>query len=126
MEAVNDRLRDGIVFTLLEIVNAGRRPITITNVTLTYLQGGGAIVMDVIPQRPPFELTEGKHATAFLNESELRFDEIRAFQAHDAVGRTYRVAFAPWWRRAYWFLRRLLVGKKKKGKPAGGRQMPKV
>lgn len=110
MEILGDPVRTGIVFTLLEIVNAGRRPVTITNVTLTYLKGGGAIATDVSPC-PPFELTEGKQAQAFLDESALRFGEIRAFQAHDAVGRTYRANFARWYRRAYWFVRRSLSGK---------------
>jgi hypothetical protein len=111
MEIMGDPMRANIVFTHLEIVNAGRRPVTITNVTLVYLKGGGAIATDVLP-RPPFELTEGKQANAFLDESVLRFGEIRAFQAHDAVGRTYRANFARWYRRAYWFVRRLLSGKK--------------
>jgi hypothetical protein len=119
MEFIGDPMRQGIVFTLLEVVNAGRRPVTITNVTMTYL-GGGAIATDVMP-RPPFELTEGKQAHAFLDERLLRFEEIRAFQAHDAVGRTYRAAFAPWYRRAYWFFRRLILGKKKRAEaPEGG------
>lgn len=111
MEIMGDPTRANIVFTHLEIVNAGRRPVTITNVTLTYLKGGGAIATDVIP-RPPFELTEGKQGNAFLDESALRFDEIRAFQAHDAVGRTYRANSARWYRRAYWFVRRLISGRK--------------
>ena len=111
MEIIGDPARAGFVFTHLEIVNVGRRPVTIRNVTLTYLKGGGAIATDVLP-RPPFELTEGKQADAFLDEGYLRFDEIRAFQAHDAVGRTYRAYFAKWYRRPYWWVRRLISGKK--------------
>jgi hypothetical protein len=111
MEIIGDPRRQGIVFTLLEIVNSGRRPVTITNVTLTYLGGGGAVATDIDP-RPPFELTEGKMARAFLDESSLRFSDIKAFHAHDAVGRTYTVGFAPWYKRIYWLLRRTIVGKK--------------
>jgi hypothetical protein len=113
METINDPLRDGMTFTFLEIVNAGRRPVTITNVTLSYLHGGGAVLTDVMPTRPPFQLTEGQKSNAFVDEAGTRFDEIESFNAHDAVGRTFKVAYASWNRRVYWYFRRKVSRKKK-------------
>jgi hypothetical protein len=105
METVNDPLHDGICLTMVTVTNAGRRPVTITNIGLSYLQGKGAILADMVP-RVPCELTEGKFITAFVDEEGLRFEEIRQFWACDAVGHKYKYQFTPWHKRAVWAVRR--------------------
>jgi hypothetical protein len=107
MQILNDPRRQGMVFTLLTIVNSGRRPVTLTHVSFSYLERGGALLTDVSP-RLPAQLTEGQEALAFVDEAITQFDRLKAFHARDAVGRTYTTPFASRRRRAYWFFRRLL------------------
>jgi len=37
METVNDPIHDGMLLTMVTVTNAGRRPVTVTNVGLMYL-----------------------------------------------------------------------------------------
>jgi len=107
MQTVNDPIHDGMTLTIVKVTNSGRRPVTITNVGVMYLDDRGAIFTDNIPHIPS-ELTEGKYITTLADQKKLRFDEIRYFVAYDAVGREYRSHFAPRHRRIYWWFRRKL------------------
>ena len=107
METMNDPAHDGMTLTIVTVTNAGRRPVTITNVGLMYLGNDGAVFGDMVP-RIPCELTEGKYVTSFVNQNDLRFDEVRYFVAYDAVGRKYSSNFASRHRRVYWWFRRKL------------------
>jgi len=117
METVNDPVHDGMSLTMFKVTNTGRRPVTITNVGMMYLHNKGAIFTDTVP-RIPCELTEGKFITTLVDQSALRFGEIRYFVAYDAVGREYRSGFAPRHRRVYWWFRRKF-SKEKQSKNSG-------
>lgn len=105
MEIMGDPVRARMTFTIVRVVNTGRRPLTITNIGLKYLQGKGAIFVDTIPPLPHV-LNEGQQMQAFVDQNSLRFDDIRSFEAYDAAEREFRINFAPWHRRAFWFGRR--------------------
>ncbi len=105
MEIIGDPVRAGMTFTLVRVVNTGRRPLTITNIGLQYLQGKAAVFTDTLPPLP-LVLNEGQQVQSFADQSSLRFDDIRSFEAHDAAGREFRVNFAPWHKRVLWFVRR--------------------
>lgn len=92
-------------YTVVSIVNIGRRPFTLSNVGLVNLAGGGAIFTDVRPPLP-CQLSEGQRAQAIVDETGVNFDEIRSFEAYDAGGGTYYYYTAPWHRRALWFFKR--------------------
>ena len=94
-------------YTMVYVVNTGRRPFTLTNMGLRYLKGRAAVFTDVTP-RMPCLLTEGQQATAIVDQQTLRLDEICAFEAYDATGLTFRANKASWLRRSYWAIRRKL------------------
>ena len=105
METMGDPQRDGMTLMLITVSNTGRRPVTITTLGMMYLQSRGAVFPDTQP-RLPCELTEGKYVVAYVDESGLPFEKVRCFEAYDSVGRTFRVNYASWHRRAFWYFRR--------------------
>ena len=105
-EIFGDPRRAGMIFTMVTVTNTGRRPVTITNVGMMYLQNRGAVFTDITPRVPPCELTEGQYLTVLIDEQLMPFDRIRSFEAYDSVGRTFRQNYAPWWRRLWWYFRR--------------------
>ena len=96
------------IYTIVDVINTGRRPFTLTNVGLLYLEGKGAIFTDIKPQLPCL-LKEGERAMAMVEQSDIRFDTVRSIEAYDAAGDTFRAAVAPWPNRAYWAIRRRLM-----------------
>lgn len=114
METMGDPRRDGMTLMLITVSNAGRRPVTITSMGMMYLQNRGAVFPDTSPPLP-CELTEGKYAIAYVEEKGLPFEKVRCFHASDSLGRTFRINYAPWHRRAFWYFRR------KFGKASGAR-----
>jgi hypothetical protein len=105
METMGDPRRNGMTLTMVTVANTGRRPVTITNIGMMYLQSAGAVLPDTRPSIP-CELTEGKYVTALVDENAMSFEKIRSFEAYDSAGRTFRKNFAPWHRRAFWYFRR--------------------
>jgi hypothetical protein len=91
----------GMTLTILRAANAGRRPVTITGIGGYRLFPRKAFVCGDTAPPMPIELTEGKYANGMLNEAELDFENIEAFEAWDAVGRTFRCNVAPWYKRTW-------------------------
>jgi hypothetical protein len=96
----------GMTLTVLRAANVGRRSVTITGMGAFLLYPRKAFVCgDTVPP-VPVELTEGKYVTAMVDEADLDFDHIEAFEAWDAVGRTFRCDIAPWHKRTWSRFRR--------------------
>jgi hypothetical protein len=104
MKIFNDPSRDGTIFTEVIVINAGRRPFTLTNIGLLYLQNRASVFMDTTP-RTPCELTEGKQAVALVPQDGIYFGNLRCFVAYDALGRQFRKNIAPWHKRMLWTAR---------------------
>lgn len=96
------------VYTIVTVVNTGRRPFTINTIALTYLNGGGMVFTDVVPALP-CELKEGQQARAIVDEVGIDFGKVRSFVAYDATGHRFQVNVASWPRRAYWTVRASLT-----------------
>jgi hypothetical protein len=88
-----------MTFVMVHVANAGRRPVTITGVGAFCLYPAqcGAF-LDVMP-RPPCELTEGQYLLTKINQEGLEFSTIEYWYATDALGRSHKLPFAPWYRR---------------------------
>jgi hypothetical protein len=95
-----------MTLTTLKAVNVGRRPVTITGMGAYRLYPLRAfIAADTVPVMP-IELTEGKYVTAMINEADLDFEHLEAFEAWDAVGRKFRCNIASWHKRTWSRIRR--------------------
>jgi hypothetical protein len=70
--------------TRVTVTNAGRRPVTITNVGIMYLYDMGAIFPENTP-RIPCELTEGKYITTLVNASGGSVSYELGASAHDTI-----------------------------------------
>lgn len=96
----------GMTLTILRAANVGRRPVTITGMGAYRLYPRKAFVCGDTAPPVPVELTEGKYVNGMVNEGDLDFDHIEAFEAWDAVGRTFRCNIAPWHKRTWSRIRR--------------------
>lgn len=72
-------------YTAITVANAGRRPVTIVNVGGYRLFPEKGFVIEQCTPPLPHELTEGKHLTAFVNESEFDFADMESWEASDAL-----------------------------------------
>lgn len=86
----------GETVTVVNVANSGRRPVTITSVGARRLYPKRGFVDLVCNPTVPVELTEGKHLTALADAERIDPSEVAAWEAHDAVGRSYRMNVASW------------------------------
>jgi hypothetical protein len=117
MVMVGDPRYEGLTLTFMNVVNAGRRPITVTSVGAYRLFPHNPFVFgDEIP-KCPCELTEGKQQTVIIDQAGLDLSVMESWEAYTSTGRTFRFAVVPWYRR--WWNRRkfrqraIAEGKKK-------------
>jgi hypothetical protein len=101
-------------YTVITVANAGRRPITITNVGGYRLYPGKGFVIQQCNPPLPRELTEGKHLIALVDETEFDLSELESWEVYDAVGHTYRRPVAPLYKRLISRWRRKLWQRRKK------------
>lgn len=101
----------GELLTVVIVANAGRRPVTITNVGARRLLPKGGFVTFVCSPKVPLELTEGKHLTALADEERVDSAEVEAWEAHDALGNLYRANVASWSTRTWSQLRNAIQPK---------------
>jgi hypothetical protein len=94
-----------IIFTIVKVVNAGRRPVTITHIGEQHLTSTGAFLSDTNPTGP-CQLTEGQHMIAKVNQRHIDFDNVRYFFAIDATGREHRLYLIGRFSRVSWAVRR--------------------
>jgi hypothetical protein len=97
------RRDNGITFVIVTATNVGRRPVTITGlaVKLLYKENETATDWYLPDVRPslPYEITEGKEVSAFLNQDNVHFDLIAYWYAWNTTGRQFRLNVAPWSKR---------------------------
>ena len=101
MEIWGDPRYDGKTLTIVKVLNEGRRPVTITTVGARRLYPNTHFVIVECQPSLPHELTEGKSLMAILSTDDMDdFSNIESWEAMDAVGRTYQLQIASWYRRA--------------------------
>src|SRR6266446_5817152 len=90
---------EGMTMTLITATNAGRRPVTINGFSCRLLHEKGRqetdwYLKDVRPALP-YEITEGREVTAFLNDAGVNFEAIAYWYAWSSTGREFRLYVAP-------------------------------
>lgn len=84
----------GEMMTIVIVANAGRRPVTITNVGARHLFPKEGFVNLVCDPRVPLELTEGKQLSALVDEEHIDLSKVEAWEVYDAVGHCYQIKVA--------------------------------
>jgi len=78
------------VYITVRVVNAGRRPATVTHVWFEPKQKGAQnILLADCLKRGSQEVTEGKWATYLLEQDAIDLDQFRRVCVSDSTGRTY-------------------------------------
>jgi hypothetical protein len=106
METVNDPAHEGMTLTVMTVINAGRRPVTVTSIGAYRLHPHNPFVITDMNPRCPCELTEGKQMVAMINQAGLDLPLMESWEAYTATGKTYRLSVIPWYR--VWWNRRKL------------------
>ena len=99
MEVVGDPSLWGKTFTIVNVANAGRRPITVTNIGAFRLHPADPFVVGMTRPPTPHELKEGKQMTAMIEQKYLESADIEHWEVWDAAGRAHRLYIAPWYKR---------------------------
>jgi len=81
---------DGMTIVTVDVVNIGRRPVTIVKVGATGLYPRlHFVAMDTKPTLP-YEITEGQYTTTIMNQAEINLPTIDYWVALDSHGRKYK------------------------------------
>lgn len=104
MVMMGDPRYEGETLTCMYVVNAGRRPITVTSVGAYRLFPHKPFVLTDEQPKCPCELTEGKQQTVIIDQEDLDLSIMESWEAYTSTGRTFRFAVVPWYRR--WWNRR--------------------
>jgi len=94
---------DGMTMVIVTATNVGRRPVTMHGFAMCPLfkkeQPETHFLLHDVRPHLPFEITEGKDVSAFVNQATLDFDSISYWYAWDSAGRNYYLNVAPWYKR---------------------------
>jgi hypothetical protein len=99
MEMIGDPRYANVTLTIVTVINAGRRPVTITGVSAYRLFPLKPFVFTDTRPALPYELTEGKQLLALGDLKTIDLTTIEHWEAYDALGNTYRLFVAPWHKR---------------------------
>jgi len=87
MEVVGDPSLWGKTFTIVNVANAGRRPITVTNIGAFRLHPADPFVVGMTRPPTPHELKKSKLMTAMIEQKYLESADIEHREVWDATGR---------------------------------------
>ena len=113
METVNDPVHQGMTMTLMNVTNAGRRPVTITGLGAYRLYPHNPFFIVETNPHCPCELTEGKQMVGIINQKGLDLSVMESWEAYTATGKTFQHSVVPWYRK-WWNRRKLRKQWKKK------------
>jgi hypothetical protein len=94
MEIYGDPRYKDKTLTVVSVINAGRRPVTITAVGAYRVHPHNHFVLTDCSPALPHELTEGKRLSAILPSADMDFSTIDYWDASDAVGNSYKCRVA--------------------------------
>jgi hypothetical protein len=92
MQVVGDPKYKGVTLTRIQVVNLGRRPVTITTMGAIALHPNrkDLVAIDTNPTLP-CELSEGKYVTSLWPQSDLDFSRIDYWAAWDSKGNIHKL-----------------------------------
>jgi hypothetical protein len=90
MEIYRDPRYKGKILTIVNVINRGRRPVTITTLGAYRVHPHNHFVLTDTNPALPHELTEGKNLVGILPSADMDFSTIDYWHASDAVGNSYK------------------------------------
>jgi hypothetical protein len=112
-------MREGL--TIVNVMNRGRRPVTISSVGAWRLYPHKPFVIPETHPDLPHELREGQKLMAIIPPSDLDLSTVQRWEADDATAHSYVLNVAPWHARlvsnVQWYFH-LRQRQKAKSKPA--------
>ncbi len=105
---------DGELSTGLEVINTGRRPMTITTCWGVGLNPYSSVAPAITTPELPCELTEGQFIAMTFDPDELNISEIDYWAVWDSHGRRYKLREAPLYK--HWISRWQLWRSRRKTK----------
>ncbi len=96
MEIVGDPANARKGLTIINVMNIGRRPVTINSIGAWRLHPHNPIVIPETHPALPCEITEGRSVRAILPPCNLDLNTIECWEASDGTGHTYRQYIVPW------------------------------
>jgi hypothetical protein len=99
----------GETHTVVVVANAGRRPVTITNVRALRLFPKSGFAELACKPIVPVELKENQRLVAWASDEQVDIAEVDAWEARDALDNPHRKNVAPWSTRMWSRLRIIWV-----------------
>lgn len=98
MQISGDPRYSEMTLIILEVINRGRRPVTIIGCGAVCLYPTNNFI--TVDNEPPLpcELTEGKYITAILDQADTDASTVDYWEARDSSGRMYRLRQASWFK----------------------------
>ena len=103
--------KEGVDYISLNIINTGRRRVTIYTAGARLLNGRFVIPVDIL-KSGQVTLEEGKRHNVLMEEDKINFSEISYFYARDATEQVYKKNIANPIKKIYWLIKRKLQSKK--------------
>lgn len=103
--------KEGVDYVSLNIINTGRRRVTIDTAGARLLNGRFVVPVDIL-KSGQVTLEEGKRHNVLIEEDKINFSEISYFYAKDATGRVYKKNIVNPIRKIHWLIKRKLQAKK--------------
>ncbi|HEY6351940.1 MAG TPA: hypothetical protein VI636_21300 [Candidatus Angelobacter sp.] len=89
------------LFTMVDVANSGRRPVTITGIYVTCLHPHRCWYFTDVAPKVPYELTEGKYLQVKFDQKDFDFSQVEYWCAVDSVGRKHKLRTG-WFYKRWW------------------------
>jgi hypothetical protein len=99
MHVIGDARYENMALVSIQVANAGRRPFTVSHIGGAYLYPHPNFMAANSTPQLPHELTEGKHITALLDQTDINDELLSSWDVYDTLGRKHSLTAAPWYTR---------------------------
>ncbi len=99
-------------YTIIEVINLSRRPVTIKSIGGEYLWKYGGFLSSTSIREGQVTIEAGKNHSVLMEEATIHWNDMDSFTAYNVTGKTYRAPVARFYNRWSWcavkFFKRLL------------------
>ena len=103
----DDRYDENTDYTLIEVVNLSKRPVTVKSIGGEYMWKHGGFLASNSIQEGQVTIDSGKNHIVLMKESLIKWNQMDSFTAYSVAGKTYRAPVASFCKRYMWYFVRL-------------------